>query len=110
MQPSRPPGTIPLTCAVTAYVLGFGSAAAMIKLLDRLPGLYVAVGLYACLAALVLDLVAFIGGVRGIFVARKHVPPAGIGRSVLALLMGLVGFIGVFALLLLTSLAAVAVH
>jgi hypothetical protein len=79
----------------------------MIGLLDRSRGGWLMVGTLSVCIVTILDGVAFIGGIRGVIVARQLPGRAGIARSVVAIVMGLLGFVGAAALLMLTSLATV---
>lgn len=108
----RVPGSSALVCAITAYGLGPLAVLAMVTT-DEMgggSGGWFAIGVWGTFAVSVLDLVALAGGIHGLIKARRSTPPIGVGRSAVAIVMGLLGLIGAFVLLLLTALAIPTPH
>lgn len=105
---ARKPGTVPLRCAIAAYGVGVVSAGIAVLAMNlssrlREPRLDIAFA-SAMLGAVIaagLNGVAFFGGIWSIVAAVRMRPRAALDRPILGALMGLVGFVGVFGLLLL---------
>lgn len=105
----RPPGTIPVISAILSYLLGFASVLAMIFVFGNTTDGWMGAGAWAFFVTSILDVIAFVGGIWGIVRAQRLPERVGLARSIVATVMGLLGFIGVFLILLLMA-AAVPFH
>ena len=100
------PWAIPLLCAGLAYGGGVLFCIVSLAMMDhkKTAGWGLLLSLLTTLIVAVLDTIAFIGGIVAIVKVQRSASPKGLAPAIAATLLGLVGFFGVFLLLLSSTL------
>jgi hypothetical protein len=107
LVPEFKPGGTPLLAAIASYAAGV-AVAAILVLAEKTKyerAASVLVTAPSVLLTFTLDTVAVVGGISAFAAAKRMRPPTSVARPVLAIVMGALGYVGVFALALFGALS-----